>query len=189
MLSTYSIPSKLPGEEVVKIMRRDLFVLFKRVVFFAFLIAMLGGVATLIYTFNPEIVLETYFPIVTLAGIFVALFIWLFFFFSFIDYYLDTWVITNERIINIEQNGFFSRTISEQRLFRIQDVTSEVKGVAATIFKYGNVMIQTAGENQRFNFEEVPDPNGVRDTLIKLAEQDRVRMGKEFAAESIQGVK
>ena len=47
-----------------------------------------------------------------------------FFFRAWLDYYLDIWVITDERIVNIEQKGLFSREISTQQLYRIQDVTA-----------------------------------------------------------------
>jgi hypothetical protein len=46
-------------------------------------------------------------PLIGLSVSAYYLFAWLFFFFSFIDYYLDVWIITSERIIDIQQNGFF----------------------------------------------------------------------------------
>lgn len=101
------------------------------------------------------------------------LYIWLFAFFSFIDYYLDVWVITSERIVDVEQRGFFSRVISEHKLFRIQDVTSEVHGIWATMFRYGDVYVQTAGAKGRFKFHEIPQPNRTRDMIIKLVEGKR----------------
>ncbi len=114
------------------------------------------------------------YPLIVLAISAYYLFIWLFFFFSFLDYYLDFWIITNERIIDVSQYGFFSRTIAEQRLFRVQDVTSEVHGFLPTIFRYGNVYVQTAGSKQRFLFHEIPHPERVRDKIIKLVEQNKI---------------
>lgn len=101
------------------------------------------------------------------------LYAWLFLFQSFIDYYLDVWIVTNRRILNIEQHGLFSRTVSELRLHRVQDVTAEVKGFIRSMFDYGNVYIQTAGEKERFVFEDVPRPNHVSKMIIDLAEADR----------------
>jgi len=117
------------------------------------------------------------YPLIILSASAYYLFIWLFFFFSFIDYYLDVWFITNERIIDIQQKGFFSRTISEQRLYRVQDVTSEVHGAVATIFKYGDVYAQTAGSKQRFFFHEIPHPEEVRNIIIKLVERNKKKHG------------
>ncbi|NTU98997.1 PH domain-containing protein [Candidatus Falkowbacteria bacterium] len=185
MLKAHRIPNQLPGEEVIRIMRRDYFIMFKRIILFVILLSLLLVFMFAFYSFDPTITSSLYFPAIVLAGACYFLFIWLFFFFSFIDYYLDVWIITNERIINIEQNGFFSRTISEERLFRIQDVTSEVKGVLPTVFKYGNVIVQTAAEKNRFNFEQVSAPDEVRDIIIRLAEADRERQSSEIKAETV----
>ena len=69
--------------------------------------------------------------------------------------------------------------MAEQRLYRIQDVTSEVKGVLPTIFKYGNIYIQTAGEIERFIFEQIPNPDQIRDYIIKLAEDSKSKHPRE----------
>ncbi len=177
------LPDQLPDEQIVKILRRDIVILVKKIFLFMMLVLFFLLFAFIMYTQVPEIQESDIFPALVLGSFAYFLFAWLFFFFSFIDFYLNVVVITNERIINIEQQGFFSRTISEQRLFRIQDVTSEVVGVWPTVFKYGKVYVQTAAEKERFIFEQIPDPNGVRDLLIKLAETDRERAGKELLAE------
>lgn len=179
----YNLPGQLPDEKMVKVIHRDLFILFRRVLAFLLLLILLIGFSFFVQFNLPDITQAVYYPAIVLAGSALSLCIWLFFFFSFIEYYLDVWIITNERIINIEQEGFFSRTISEQRLFRVQDVTSEVKGVFPTIFSYGDVFIQTAGEKERFDFFQVPNPDQVRDLIIKLSEDDRHRAGKELMIE------
>jgi len=92
---------------------------------------------------------------------------------QFVDYYLDNWIATNDRILNIEQHALFGRTMSELDLYNIQDVTSEIKGILPTLFNYGNVHVQTAGEKTRFIFESVPNPHEIRDRLLDLAEDDR----------------
>lgn len=101
------------------------------------------------------------------------LYAWLFLFQHFIDYYLDVWIITDKRILNIEQIGLFSRTVSELRLHRIQDVTSEVHGFFHTMLDYGNVYIQTAGEKERFQFENIPHPNEIAKLILDLGDEGR----------------
>lgn len=175
MLSIKHLPGQLKGEEVIKVVRRDVFVLFKKILLFALLILL---PAILFYFMVTSIYPnalggEISGPLLILGVSAYYLFIWLFFFFSFIDYYLDVWIITSDRIIDIQQRGFFSRTISEQRLYRVQDVTSEVHGFLPTIFKYGDVHIQTAGAKQRFLFHEVSDPEEIRRMIIKLSERSK----------------
>lgn len=183
MLSAYRIPNQLPDEKVIKVVRKDLFIMFKRVVAFASLLGILVGFVIILFTLYPNINESEFYPAIVLGVSAYFLYIWLFFFFTFIDYYLDVWIITNERIINIEQEGFFSRTISDLRLFRVQDVTSEVKGVLPTMFGYGEVYVQTAGEQNRFNFEQVPNPDSIRDVIIRLAEVDRAKQTTETKLE------
>lgn len=155
-------------------MRRDFFILFKKIIILAsgvFLLFIL--LELMIYIFPNLLIGEIAYPVFLLTISACVLSAWLFFFFSFIDYYLDTWIITNLRIIDVRQQGFFSRIIAEQRLDRVQDVMSETHGFFPTIFRYGNVRIQTAGEEGRFFFQEIPHPDKIRDIIIKLSEQCR----------------
>lgn len=99
--------------------------------------------------------------------------VWLLGFVEFVDYYLDVWIVTNKRILNIEQQGLFHRTASELSLNAVQDATSEVKGFLRTIFNFGNVSIQTAGEEKRFLFRDVPHPEKTKEKIIHVVEQMR----------------
>jgi uncharacterized membrane protein YdbT with pleckstrin-like domain len=75
--------------------------------------------------------------------------------------------------LNIEQTGLFKRVIAELRLYRIQDVSSTVKGMIPTFFNYGNVDIQTASNEDHFNFEQIPNPTYVSKMIMEYAEKDR----------------
>ncbi len=98
---------------------------------------------------------------------------WLFFITSFVNYYLTAWIVTTHKIVSIEQKGLFARTVSELDLLRVQDVTSEVKGILPSMFNYGDVYVQTAGEVERFDFERVHRPDIVRKRILELAEEYR----------------
>lgn len=113
--------------------------------------------------------------IMVLGASIYALSVWLFLFSAFLDYYLDLWIVTNDRIMNIEQHGLFGRTVSELDLSNIQDVTSEIKGILATVFNYGEVHIQTAAEEKRFVFEQISNPHAVRQAILDMVEEDRRR--------------
>lgn len=90
--------------------------------------------------------------------------------YGFIDYYLDVYIVTNERIVNVEQNGFFRRKISELHLHQIQDVSAKVDGMFSTVLHYGNVYIQTAGERENFIFQSIPNPYRVSKLIVDLHE-------------------
>lgn len=105
--------------------------------------------------------------IVVFAYILFALAVMLY---GFIDYYLDVYIVTNERIVNVEQNGFFRRKISELHLHQIQDVSAKVDGMFSTVLHYGNVYIQTAGERENFVFQSIPNPYRVSKLIVDLHE-------------------
>jgi len=109
--------------------------------------------------------------ILTMSGYCISVLV--LFFTQFIDYYLDLWVVTNDRIIDIEQFGLFSRITSELDLFRIHDVSSDITGLFSTMFNYGDVIVKTASNNQSIIFRNVSDPNTIRENLIKLSHEDR----------------
>lgn len=108
--------------------------------------------------------------ILYIVGVFVLslyyIGVWLAYYHAFVDYYLDLWILTDQRIIAIEQQGLFDRIIAELNILKVQDVTSEVHGHIQTIFNFGNVYIQTAAEQQRFIFLNVPHPAEVARTVI-----------------------
>lgn len=108
-----------------------------------------------------------------IGGSIFFLFGLLFLFQTFMEYWLDIFIVTDKRILDINQTGLFNRTVSELRLYRTQDVTSEIKGFLHSMFDYGDVYVQTAGEMERFHFENVPHPNDVAKTILELAEEDR----------------
>lgn len=178
----YHLPDPLPGETVLQVIHRDSFIALKRIFLFIVLLALPVGLFFMLSQLFPDLhngLLA--WPIIVLSASGYLFFVWLLFFFSIIDYILDVWVVTNERIINIEQNGFFSRTIAEQHLSKIQDVSSDVHGFWPTIWKYGNVTVQTAGEFGKFHMEEVPNPDRIRDMLVKMSSQFEQREREERA--------
>ena len=89
----------------------------------------------------------------------------------FINYYLDCWIITNERTISTELKTLFSRNVSSISHDKIQDITVEVKGFLQTFLKYGNLQIQTAGEFNKFIFKEIPEPYETKELLFKIQKE------------------
>ena len=122
---------------------------------------------------------EIYFAIFTLLVSTYYLFILLYSYANFVDYFLDTWIVTNQRVINIEQKGLFARVIAEKDLARMQDITSEIEGFWPTLLQYGDVHIQTAGEKERFVFRNVPFADEVARKISNLV-QDYRKLNKDI---------
>lgn len=161
-------------EHIEMLLRKHPIFLFWDIILFAILAAIPFGVILILQALSPTLLAnQMLLPIIAVAGSIYYLAIWLFFFSTILDYYLDLWVVTNDRLIAVKQEGLFSRTISEMDLWLVQDVTSEVKGMGATIFGYGTLSLETAGKEERFHFVNVASPSSVRQHILDLAEGDR----------------
>lgn len=178
------IPSRQPDEKLILFLRRHWVILVSRWFIFATLALIPLLFYVFIYVTYPWILEhELLYPLLLLLSSSYYLFIILFLFNSFIDYYLDVWIVTDQRIINIEQRGLFNREIAEHDLDKIQDVSGIQKGFFQTLFSYGDVHVQTAGEVQRFIFRQVDDPFDVVRKLNKLIQSHETDFDNRVMAE------
>jgi len=98
------------------------------------------------------------------------------------DHYLDTWTITNKRIIKIDQVRLFKREIGSFRLERLQDINVEINGVFATLLDYGTIHAETAsGTNEEFKAAYLPKPREVKAMILK-ATDELLKRGSSFAS-------
>lgn len=65
------------------------------------------------------------------------------FFPSWMSWYFSVFIVTDQRFIQITQQGFFSRSVVDMGLNQIQMVNYEVKGFQETLLGYGTIMMQT----------------------------------------------
>lgn len=108
---------------------------------------------------------------VLLMGSAYLLFILLFTIVEFFDFYFDLYIATDRRIVDIDQNKFFNRTVAELLYEDIQDVGTSVKGILPTIFDYGDVVIQTAGARPNFSFDQVGRPKEIAAIILDISDQ------------------
>lgn len=102
--------------------------------------------------------------------------LWVFFFIEWTDYYLDVWVVTDKRIVDIEQKGFFHREITSFNYEQIQDITIETRGFIETLFKFGTLHVQTAGIGRDIIIKDAASPEIARLLILNL--QRKFNQGK-----------
>lgn len=96
------------------------------------------------------------------------LFVWMGMFGVFTDYFLDQWIVTNERVIDINQKSFWRREVTSLFLNRVQNVESDVGGVFHTLFGFGTVTVESAGaEEHKIRMPGLPGPGHVRDVILQ----------------------
>ena len=174
MLDLHHLPGSDLPEKTILTFRKHPVVLFSTALTGAVLFVIPPAAVVLIKTLKPEFFLTPgVLPIFAMLASAFFLGGWLFLFQSFIDYWLDVFILTDKRILDINQEGLFKRTVSELRLYRTQDVTAEVTGVLHTLLDYGTIHVQTAGEQERFEFSDIPHPNQVAKMILEWSEEDR----------------
>src|ERR1035437_2795411 len=87
---------------------------------------------------------------------------WTTFFFAWTEYHLDTWVVTTHRIFLVEQQAMFYREISSLTLDKIQDLTIDIEGFLPTMLKFGDILIETAGERKKLSFVNARNPEAIK---------------------------
>jgi uncharacterized membrane protein YdbT with pleckstrin-like domain len=156
------------GEKILLKLRKHWFILLR------------SGIGILLVGFLPPIILIYLsavgaFPATSLAppavwtfvGSLWFLIIWMALATVWTNYYLDAWIVTDKRIIYIEQIALFSRKIATVRMERVQDVTDEAHGVLETLLHFGTLRIQTAGATGELTvIKGIPHPEKVRNKIL-----------------------
>lgn len=93
-------------------------------------------------------------------------------FLNFLYWYFNVYIVTNERIIDVDWYSVVVRKVSSAPLAKIQDVSAIQVGVLSGVFDYGSVQIQTAAEEENFEFAAVPHPQSVVKQLEELLQKE-----------------
>lgn len=177
----YHFPGQREDEEVKFILRRHRITLLPMVLIFsgmtflplAFYSLLVPYVLTA-FVYKPYS--EIYFLIITIYyG-----FLWIIFFIEWLDYFLDIWIITDQRIIDIQQKNLFHRVSSEIDLKRVQDISSAVEGIFQTFLQFGDIKVQTASEENSISLKQVPHPVTVRREIMELCKAAQEESGWGF---------
>lgn len=149
-------------EELIRIVRRYWVTLFGPILLSAIFI--IAPFFFLVPLFRIGTIGVIGFTVLVLVGILSA-------FRTAYIYSLNAFIITDRRIIDIDQHGVFHKTISESPYHNIQDVSVQVKGIGQTIFHFGSIMIQTAGTTANLELHSVKNPEVVQEVIGKLAHE------------------
>ena len=155
-----------PEEKVILLLRRHWFVLVPAGVLI-FILILAPFAACLFFRISLDTLGLTSLYWFGVAVYFI--FLWQITFYRLTMYLLDVWIVTDRRIIDSQQKGFFSRVVSETKINKVQDVSTEVHGLIPTFLNFGNVEVQTAGTEEKFVFRQVPAPEEVRKAVMQAS--------------------
>jgi len=64
-------------------------------------------------------------------------------FYAWVGWYYTVYIVSNERLIEVKQRGFFNRRVSEYGWDKIQNINYHIRGFQAVIFQFGDITAQT----------------------------------------------
>ncbi len=159
-------------ESVILFLRQHIIILIPKIIFGILLLFVPVTVFPfLLRVLESPIVIPAGYVIVLTVFWYVAIFGYLLT--GFMHWYFNIYIVTEERIIDIDFLFLLYKKFAEARLEKIQDISFRTGGIMATVFDFGDVMIQTAGELPNFIFEKVPNPSDVVHVIGELMEQKK----------------
>lgn len=162
-------PTQNENEKIIKVANRHP-ISFVRDAFGLIVLFILSFSAMLIFFYVPYVL-----PLAFLVFVFSIIG----FFYSYFTWSKDKYIITDQRIIDMDQRTLFSRSQKEAFIDKIQDVVSETKGFLGSVFKYGNVDIQTAGETS-LTLDDIANPDMVQKIISDLMRDDKAKDGGDL---------
>lgn len=155
-------------EEVILILKRHRLTLLRPTIF----LAVLWGIWAFLFS-KYQASWVTSYPLFVILGVSIYEFVVHWFLFA-----NNLAIVTDQRVIDVDQKSLFHRTVSEATLLKIQDATVEVKGILPTMFNFGTVHLQTAGAERTIDLDLIPDPYTVQQRILSLMKKGRGDRGQ-----------
>lgn len=116
------------------------------------------------------------------AGSFTFIFVLLYYslifsyvFISFMHWFYNVFIVTTERVVDIDYSDIVVHNIAATNLSYIQDVNYTQSGFIPTFFNYGNLFVQTAGTEMNFEAYSIPKPTKAINVILELLGKTRKR--------------
>ncbi len=93
------------------------------------------------------------------------------FFYHFIDWYYDAWILTNLGVVDIERDGFFNLTSTRIDYHMMEGISYTVNGFIRTVFNYGDITIDKLGSKTSVVLKNAANPRGLERYVMKYQEE------------------
>lgn len=90
--------------------------------------------------------------------IFYYLLISSYIFISFLHWFYNVFIVSSERVVDIDYSDIVIHNIAVTNLSHVQDVNYTQSGFIPTFFNYGHLFVQTAGNEMNFEAYSIPKP-------------------------------
>lgn len=100
--------------------------------------------------------------------LFYYLIIFAYGFISFLGWFYNIGLVTDKRVIDLDYDSIVRVHVSATKVLQIQDVSYTQSGFLRTLFNYGDVRVQTAGQHPDFEFLRIPNPSKATFIIQKM---------------------
>jgi membrane protein YdbS with pleckstrin-like domain len=94
----------------------------------------------------------------TVFVLFYYLLVFSYMFVSFLHWFYNVFIVTSERVVDIDYSDIVVHNIAIASLSHVQDVNYSQSGFISTFFDYGDLFVQTAGDEKNFEAYSIPKP-------------------------------
>lgn len=86
-------------------------------------------------------------------------------------------LVTNEKLTQMLYLSIFNRKISQLSIGDVQDVTVKQIGLFPRMFNYGTLIVETAGEQNNYDFTYTPNPYETAKLIVGAHEDNLKKYG------------
>lgn len=104
--------------------------------------------------------------VVIFAGLLLTGILWLIR--NIIVWYWQVFIITDQRIIDIDQKGLFQKTVSDIPLTKIDDVFYQIKGIWQTITRIGNIYVTLIDSKTKIEITNIAQPAKIQQLILQF---------------------
>lgn len=126
-------PGQHPGEQVQEVFNQHPIVLRWPLIW---------GMLAILFGLGPLLL----FPLSNLAleiALIVPVISFCYWFYKWLNWHYSVNIITNQRLIVINQKGLFNRKVKEVGFEKVQSINYHIKGIQAALLKYGDITLET----------------------------------------------
>lgn len=159
MQTDLELENQRPDEEIVFTLRQHPWVLAKPalILLAVFLVVLLSYYIWKINSISLGVIG---------AGVVFAIIYISVYWYSYIN---DICIVTNQRLIKIDQKGYFNRRVSETELDNIYNINYEIKGIIKSLLNYGDIKVSTVGDEVSvIIMANIENPHYIQEKIMDL---------------------
>ena len=171
-----------PDEDPLQVYTRYGIVFLSNLLVFLVLLVPAGFLGWWIFHPNPYNRLDRW----LLAPLVVYL-VWIvaFILYRYVDWRNDALILTNQRLVHVEQTLLFSQMQREAALGKVQNVRFAIRGFVPRILDFGSLQIETAARGSDISFSPIRRPQSAQRDIMARVEGLRAETSAQLMRQTL----